>query len=324
MKLKSIMQTAVVLLALVFLSGLPAFAQEHKHETPPQDSTSLKLSTELVSLSVTVTDQKGKAVVGLKRGDFKVYENGIEQPLSFFSTEEMPVCWGLVLDRSGSMMDMIGDVYQAAVHVVDEGTEDDETFIVTFNKKVELVADFIADKHRLQNSILGLRASGETALWDAISFALDHLKEARHRKKVLVVITDGEDNRSRTAFRTLVARAEEAGVLIYTVGMFESSGMFSFGMRGGTPREELAKLAEVTGARAHFPTNVEECREAMQQIAGEVGHQYSLGYYPNNQKNDGKWRKIQVVAVPSDGKTKYTARTRNGYYAPTAEGGKQQ
>jgi Ca-activated chloride channel homolog len=323
MKLKSIMQTAVVLLALVFLSGLPAFAQEHKHEAPPQDPTSLKLSTELVSLSVTVTDQKGKAVVGLKREDFKVYENGIEQPLRFFSTEEMPVCWGLVLDRSGSMMDMIGDVYQAAVHVVDEGTEDDETFIVTFNKKVELVADFIADKHRLQNSILGLRASGETALWDAISFALDHLKEARHRKKVLVVITDGEDNSSRTAFRSLVARAEEAGVLIYAVGMFES-GMSSFGMRGGSPRSELAKLAEVTGARAHFPTNVAECREAMQQIAGEVGHQYSLGYYPNNPKNDGKWRKIQVVAGSSDGKTKNTARTRNGYYAPTAEGGKQQ
>lgn len=319
MKPSRVFQIAVALLALTFLLNSPSLAQEHKHELP-QDPGTLKLSTELVSLSVAVTDQKGKAVVGLKREDFKVYENGIEQPLSFFSTEEMPVCWGLVLDRSGSMMDMIGDVYRAAVHVVDEGTEEDETFIVTFNKKVELVTDFISDKHRLQNSILGLRASGETALWDAISFGLDHLKQARHRKKVLVVITDGEDNSSRTAFRDLVARAEEAGVLIYMIGMFESGGMRGFGMRGeGSQRAELAKLAEITGASAHFPTNVEECQEAMRTIASEVGHQYSLGYYPSDAKNDGKWRKLRAVVSQSEGNVRYVARTRAGYYAPKGE-----
>lgn len=313
-------QTAVILLAVALMSGGLALAQEHKHESQPQDPAPIKLSTELVSLSVTVTDQKGKAVLGLKREDFKVYENGIEQPLNFFSTEEMPVCWGLVLDRSGSMMDMIGDVYRAAVHVVDEGTEEDETFIVTFNKKVELVADFIADKHRLENSILGLRAGGETALWDAIGFTLDHLKQAKHRKRVLVVITDGEDNSSRTSFRNLVERVEEAGVLIYTVGMFESAGMRGFGMRGGgSPRLELAKLAEITGASAHFPTNVEECQETMRTIASEVGHQYSLGYYPSDAKNDGKWRKLQVAVNQSEGKTRYVARTRAGYYAPKSD-----
>jgi len=115
------------------------------------------------------------------------------------------------------MMEMIRDVYRAAVHVVDEGTEEDESFIVTFNKKIELGADFISDKHRLQNSILGLRADGETALCDAIDFALDHLKQARHRKKVLVVITDGEDNSSRNKFRELIERAEKANALIYQV-----------------------------------------------------------------------------------------------------------
>jgi len=292
MKFKSIIQTVMVLLALVFLSGLPAFAQEHKHETQPQDPMSLKLSTELVSLSVTVTDQKGQAITGLKREDFKVYESGVEQKLDFFSAEEMPVCWGIVLDRSGSMMEMIRDVYQAAVQVVDEGTEQDEAFVVTFNHQVELVSDFIADKHKLGNSMLGLRAGGETALWDAINFALDHLKKAKHRKKVLVVITDGDDNYSRIKFRELIERAEEANVLIYPVGMFESSGMFRLGMDNKGPRAELEKLAEVTGAKAHFPTNVEQCRETMRAIAGEVSHQYSVGYYPNNTKNDGKWRKV--------------------------------
>ncbi len=322
MKLSRVIQMAVVLLALIFLLRSPSLAQEHKHE-PSQDAAPLRLSTELVSLSVTVTDQKGQAITGLKRENFKVYESGVEQKLDFFSAEEMPVCWGIVLDRSGSMMEMIGDVYRAAVHVVDEGTEQDEAFVATFNQQVELVSDFIADKHKLGNSILGLRAGGETALWDAINFALDHLKKAKHRKKVLVVITDGDDNASRIKFRKLIERAEEENVLIYPVGMFESSNMFGLRMSGRGPRDDLEKLAEVTGARAHFPANVEQCREVMRAIAGEVSHQYSVGYYPNNTKNDGKWRNIQAVVGQPDSKTKYVARTRAGYYAQKAEGMKE-
>lgn len=321
MKSLRVVQIAAALLALTFSLRSPSLAQEHKHE-PQQDATSLKLSTDLVSLSVTVTDKKGRAITGLKRENFKVYENGVEQPLSFFSAEEAPVSWGIVLDRSGSMMEMIRDVYRAAVHVVDEGTDEDETFIVTFNKNVELGADFISDKHRLQNSILGLRADGGTALWDAVDFALDHLKKARHRKKVLVVITDGEDNSSRIKFRELIERAEEANVLIYPVGMFESIGRFSPGMSGGDPRGELEKLAEVTGARAHFPTDVEQCQATMKEIASEVSHQYSLGYYPTDQSDparNGKWRKIRIVAGRSETGTAYVARARDGYYAPRGE-----
>lgn len=312
------MKRIILTLLMLLISFEPSSLAQEK--MPSQDPATLKLSTAMVSLSVTVTDQRGKAVVGLERKDFQIYENSIEQPLSFFSMEEMPVSWALVLDRSGSMQEMIGAVYRAAIHVLDEGTEEDETAVITFNKKVELVTDFTSDKHRLQNSILGLRAVGDTSLWDAVRFALDHLKQAKHRKKVLVVITDGEDNTSRTAFRDLVKQAEEAGVLIYTVGMFEAAGMSRFGARNrGLPREELAKLAEITGASAHFPDNVKECQEAMQTIASEVGHQYSLGYYPSDTRTDGKWRKLQVVASQRTGKVRYVARTRAGYYAPKTD-----
>ncbi len=264
---------------------------------------------------MTVTDRKGRAVTGLKKEDFKIYEDGGEQTIGFFSAEERPASWGLVLDRSGSMEGMIEDVYQAALHVIDEGTEQDEMFIVTFDDQMEIVCDLTTNRHKLENSILGLRAGGATASFDAVAFALDQTRRGTHRKKVLVVITDGEDNRSRLKFRHLIERVEEGDALIYTVGMFEPMDRGRFGS-GGDARGELNKLAEVTGAFAHFPTNLEQCRQTMKEIAREVSHQYGLGYYPTNSARDGKWRKIRVAISREGIQTGYVARTRAGYYAP--------
>jgi VWFA-related protein len=159
-----------------------------------------------------------------------------------------------------------------------------------------------------------------TALWDAIVFGLDKIKQGKNRKKVLVVVTDGEDNASTIKFRELIERAEEEDVLIYPVGMFESGGGFMRGIlklavEDSYPQPELEKLAQATGARAHFPKNVEQCKQAMKEIAREVSQQYSLGYYPTNTARDGKWRKIRVVVDGPEGKTKYVGRTRAGYYA---------
>jgi Ca-activated chloride channel family protein len=136
-----------------------------------------------------------------------------------------------------------------------------------------------------------------------------------------IILTDGEDNSSRIKFRDLLARAEEADVLIYTVGMFESSlDLGLFGIMGErSTRRELEKLAEATGASAHFPRNVKQCKETMRAIAREVSQQYSLGYYPSNPARDGQWRKIRVVVDSSRAKdTKYVVRTRSGYYAAKA------
>lgn len=279
-----------------------------------RESSAIRLETDLVSLTVSVTDRSGRAIMGLKMEDFKVYENGIEQPISFFGSEDVPASWGLVLDRSGSMMEMMRDVYQAAIHVIDEGTEQDEMFVVTFNDRVEVACDFTSERHKLENSILGLRANGETALYDAVAFALDHIRRGKHQKKVLVLITDGQDNSSQLKFRELIEMAEERDVLIYTVGMFESMDMRSLRMRGIDARSELEKLAEVTGAFAHFPTDIEKCRATMKAIALEVGHQYSLGYYPTNTGRDGKWRKIRVAVNQKTSESSYAARTRRGYY----------
>ena len=304
----------MILLALAVTVSVQA-----QQDTPLE---TIKINTNLVVLRVAVNDQQGRAAMSLKQNAFKVYEDGVEQQVSFFSAEESPVSWGLVLDRSGSMMGMMSDVYEAALHVIDEGTSRDETFIVIFNRRPELISDFTSDRHRLENSILGLRAEGETALFDAVDFALDRLKQAKYRKRVLVVVTDGEDNASKLKFRELIERAEEEEAVIYTVGMFESmGGLLPFMTGNRDARAELKKIAEVTGASAHFPSNVDQCRGVMKEIAREVSQQYNLGYYPLNKERDGKWRKIKVVVGQTAGSAKLVARTRSGYYARREESG---
>ncbi len=160
---------------VLFMVAIATGAQAQ--QDPPLDT--IKIDTNLVVLRVTVNDQQGRAAISLKQEAFKIYEDGVEQQIDFFSAEESPVSWGLVLDRSGSMMEMMSEVYDAALHVLDEGTSRDETFIITFNKKPDMVIDFTSDRHRLENSILGLRADGETALYDAVNFALDNLSGQR-------------------------------------------------------------------------------------------------------------------------------------------------
>ena len=302
---------------LAILFALMLIVTAHAQQDTPLET--IRIDTNLVVLRVAVNDKQGRAIQNLKQGAFKVYEDGVEQQVSFFSSEQSPVSWGLVLDRSGSMMGMMNDVYEAALHVIDEGTSRDETFIVTFNRQHELISAFTSDRHRLENSVLGLRAEGETALFDAVDFALDRLKGAKYRKKVLVVITDAEDNASQLKFRELIERAEEEEAVIYTVGMFGSMGGLSSLM--GADRDasaELKKLAQVTGASAHFPSDVDQCRDVMKEIAREVSQQYSLGYYPLNKERDGKWRRIQVK-VSENGSHNYAARTRSGYYARKEE-----
>lgn len=320
--------TCLVLLLATGLYGMSVLAARQP-AAPRLGAESLpaqvfRAETDLVALNVTVTDREGGAITGLRKEDFNVYEDGTEQTISLFANEQAPISWGLVLDRSGSMSDMMEDVYEAALHQIEEGTDEDEMFIVTFNDQVDVVSDFVTDTHRLENALLGLRAEGATALWDAVGFALQHIRTGRHRKKALVVVTDGEDNRSELPFRALIEGAERAETLVYPVGMMAPMGRWDrwIGRIGGGPpvRRELEKLAEVTGARAHFPTDIPACRQAMREIARELRHQYAIGYYPTNSKRDGKWRKIRVAVMAA---SSAVARTRTGYYAPLEDPGRR-
>ena len=272
----------------------------------------IRIDTGLVVVRATVVDKKGHAVVGLKKPDFRLVEDNVEQTIALFSSDPSPVSWGLVLDRSGSMEGMMTDVSRAALHVIDNGTTDDEMFILSFNETTDLLTPFERDRHRLENAIAGLRADGNTAVYDAVNFALEQFKGAKYRKKVLIVITDGEDNASKVKLRSLIERAEEDEVIIYSVGMV-GTGYMAMRSRSGF-RDELEKLASVTGGSAHFPDSIKECQRVMSVISLEVKDQYSLAYYPSNNSYDGRWRSIKVTRVP-DTPRDHLIRTRKGYYA---------
>jgi Ca-activated chloride channel family protein len=281
-----------------------------------RESPSLQVAVDFVLLDVSVQDKDGQPVRNLQQKDFRVYEDKIEQPISSFSTEESSVTWGLVLDRSSSMQGMLKDVYESALNVIDQGTKEDEMFIMTFNNRTETVSELTSDRRQLTDSIFGLHAEGSTALYDAVDTALDYIKQGKHRKKVLVVVTDGGDNRSRIRFSRLMDRVKESDVLIYTVGMYGSMVNNPTEARSSSQaRQELKQLAETTGAYAHFPPDPGKCREAMDKIAQEVSEHYTIGYYPANQARDGRWRKLKV-AVAAQPNAKYLVRARSGYSAP--------
>ena len=300
---------------ILLLLGSFTFAQQASvwSGRPSSDQT-LRVAVHLVMLDVSVTDDKGRFVRNLGKESFQVYEDKVQQPITFFSSETAPVTWGLVVDRSGSMSDMKA-VYDAAAHMIDEGTGADEMFLMTFSGKIDSVSDLTLDRRVIQNAMFGLHADGTTALWDSLNSGIDHLKNGKHRKKALLLITDGQDNRSVLTFKRILDRVRESDFVIYTVGINTPSGTFA---KGSAVRDQLAQLAEITGGYAHFPTDIEKCKETMSEISREVSEQYAIGYYPTNSNYDGQWRKLRVVVTQPGTHLKYIARTRSGYYAMQA------
>ena len=269
--------------------------------------------TEMVALTVAVTDLKGQPIRGLRKENLFVFDDDVAQDVRVFSADAVPVSWGLVLDRSGSMAGMMDDVYSAALHAMDLASKSDEAFIATFNDRVTVEQEFTRDRHVLQNAVAGLRSEGGTALWDAVGDGLARMRGGAHRKKILLVVTDGDDNMSRRRFAELLGDAERSDVIVYTVGLTESRGVMPWNRGTDAPfKRTLTRLAEATGGAAHFPDSMKKCQEVMRAIALEVHNQYLLGYAPPGPQ-DGEWHRIRVEVRPAAEGTR-TARTREGYY----------
>ncbi len=287
---------------------------------PPQDSTGaiFRSDTRLVVCHTTVVDKSGHLVTDLPRSAFTVYENGVQQPIRSFKREDVPVSMGLIIDNSGSMRDKRAKVEAAALALVKASNPQDEVFVVNFNDEAFLDnphgKDFTSDIKEMEEALTRIDSRGGTAMRDAIRMSIDHLKEKAHKdKKVLVVVTDGNDNSSVISLENLVKASQQSEVLIYSIGLLAEEE------RREAKRAERAlnDLAVATGGEAFFPKELGDVDRLAKVVAHDIRSQYTIQYTPINQAMDGSFRAIKISV---NGPGHLTARTRSGYYATPDQG----
>jgi Ca-activated chloride channel homolog len=283
-----------------------------------RQSSTIRANVNLVVLHTTVVDDSGHFVDGLKPENFRVTEDRIQQKISVFKREDIPVTMGLVIDDSGSMREKRPRVNAAALTLVQTSNPEDEAFVVNFNEDyfLDLDKDFTNSVPEMREALERIDSRGMTALYDAIIGSLDHLKKGSREKKVLLVVTDGMDNASRTTLEKTLHELQSSDAVVYAVGLLGDEDKKD--RKQGT--RALKQIAEASGGLAFFPESVEEVESICTQIAHDIRNQYILAYYPSNSKRDGSFRVVQVQVIPPHGRGKLVARTRNGYYAPGSVG----
>jgi Ca-activated chloride channel homolog len=269
----------------------------------------LRVNTEVVSLTVSVSDQEGRFLPGLTKQDFKVMDDRVIQEISYFSDGDAPASVGIVFDLSSSMsVGKINRAREALARFIQTSHQEDEYFLIGFRDHAEVLLAGTRDSEALLQRVGSLRPEGETALYDGVALALKQVFQGRYAKRALIVISDGEDNHSRTTYNQVRRQLQEANVTIWTVLI----GPLLPRSNGGAV---LDKLAAVSGGKSFFPRNAEKMSEDFEQIALELRRQYSIGYSPSNLAADGKWHRIKVEVAPSATATRAVVRTRTGYYA---------
>jgi Ca-activated chloride channel family protein len=297
--------------------------KEAPSERQPQDAggESIKIRTEMVQLDVKVTDQTGHSIPGLTKDDFVVYEDKVSQNIESVSREEAPVSMGLVIDTSTSMRAKLYTVSEAAQGLIRQMRPDDEAFLVQFKTEAELVQEFTSDRLKLEDALRNLYLSGGTALLDAIIATADHAhKKGLRRRKALVVMTDGLEKNSSAKEKEVIEAMKEDEVQVYLVGFVDEDESFRlFGSPAKKAKDLLTRLAEDSGGRAFFPTDVRETPAIAAQIAKDLRAQYVISYYPSNDRHDGSFRTVSVALSHREDR-KLIVRTRQGYYARNDEG----
>jgi len=260
----------------------------------------------------TVIDKAGHLVTTLPQSAFTVFENKVKQQIRKFKREDVPVSLGIVIDNSGSMRNRLAKVKTAAIALVKASNPDDEVFIVNFNDTAYLDnpkdKDFTNDIRELEAALARIDTRGGTAMRDAIEMSIQHLKKAHRDKKVLVVITDGNDNSSILSMERIMRDAHQSDVLIYGVGLLSEEEH----REAARARRALNDLAEATGGKTFFPKDVEEVDAIAHLVAKDIRSQYTIEYSPSNSTMDGTFRAIRMT-VKAPGNP--TVRTRSGYYA---------
>jgi Ca-activated chloride channel homolog len=259
-----------------------------------------------------VRDRKGILVSGLAQEDFQVYEDGIPQQIEGFSHQDLPVTVGLVIDNSTTMKPKRPEVTASALAFARSSNPEDQMFVVIFNENVSFgLPDnmpFTDKVAQLEMALSGIAPDGMTALYDALAAALDHLKKGNRDKKVLIVISDGEDNASKLNLDKVLALAKKSDAIIYTIGIFDESNP-------DRNLRALKELAQTTGGEAFLPATAKDVIPICKRIANDIRNQYSITYESTNKNQDGSFRAIKVTAGAQNSRRLFV-HTRAGYYAP--------
>jgi Ca-activated chloride channel family protein len=285
---------------------------------PTPQAPAFRSGVDLVSLNVTVTDGTGRYVTDLKESEFNVFEDGVKQDVTFFTSRKNPIALSMLLDSSASMENKLPILQAAATTFVRRLQPSDMASIIEFDSTITVRQKFTSNQGDLERAIQLLHSGGSTAMNNAIYFALKDLKklqqtmaaEENPRRQALVVFSDGQDTYSIMPYEDVLDLAKRSETAIYTIGLRDPIG----NTRGFNNAEfVLRQLAVETGGRAYFPDSITDLTNVYAQIADELSNQYALGYTSKNPRRDGAWRRVIVQAT----RPSLTSRTKLGYFAPT-------
>jgi Ca-activated chloride channel homolog len=289
----------------------PTESDDLKKPKSPRTEDKVRLGTDVVNVTVSVTDAYGRFVTGLTKEHFDIYDDKVKQQIAHFSDDDAPVSMGIVYDVSGSMKERIKRSVKALRRFIETSHEDDDFFLIAFNDRAKLVQDFTTSADKIAGHLMFVEPRGSTALYDAAYISVEKIAQGRHKKKALLIISDGQDNNSRYTYKELRNRVKEADVLIYAIGITDpaNDSLAGFG------RSVLEEMSRMTGGRAFFPNayNETELIEICTRIALELRHQYSLAYYPTDKDSNIKWHKVQVKVNPPKGLSRLSLSYRDGY-----------
>ena len=285
------------------------WAQNTLPESPSSGDPTFSVGTRLVVLPVSVLDKGGRLVTDLQQTSFKVFENGVEQPIKIFRREDVPISLGIIIDNSGSMREKRQKVEAASLDLVRASNPQDEVFIVNFNDDAFLDVPMTSDIKKMEEGIARIDSRGGTAMRDAIDMSIGYLKKhGKRQKKVLLVITDGNDNASNISVEKLVNRAQDNEVLVYSIGLLNEEER----REARLAKRALDGISNDSGGLAFYPKGPADVEAIAQRVAREIRNQYTIAYSPTVQQMDGSFRQIKVTV---SGPRHPVVRTRTGYYA---------
>ncbi len=311
MTLRATAAAALIAAACIIGSGATGAQPPDIPAQPP----SFRAGVDVVSLNVTVTDREGRFVTDLDESSFRIYEDGVQQDINFFTRTQLPIALALLIDTSASMDEKMATAQEAAIGFAQRLRPEDLAEIVDFDGRVNILQPFTNDVEQLERAIQRTAAGGSTSLYNAIYIALRELakaplREADLRREAIIVLSDGEDTSSLVSFDEVLELSKRSNTAIFSIGLQSDDSRSRTGFREAD--FVLRQLAQETGGRAFFPERIEELPAIYRQISDELSSQYSVGYISANPLRNGQWRRV-VVRVDRDA---VSARTKQGYYAP--------